>query len=411
MNRLCESALYGAVAREVVEAYGHEIPAHPVGTGPYRLKSWRRSSRIELEPNPGFREMRYHAEPAADDTEGQAWLARFKGRRLPLDDGVVISAMTESQSRWLSFLNGQIDYVRVPPEFGDIAMPNGKLAPNLVQRGIRMRRYLNADVTFSFFNMTDPVVDGYTPEKVALRRAIELAYDIDTGIRVLRRGQAVAAQAAMQPGTFGFDPRYKSNNSDFDPARAQGLLDTCGYLDRNGDGWRDLPDGRPLVLNFATQASQSDRQFNEIWQKSLNAVGLRIRFTNAQWPENLKAARAGRLQMWSLAQTANSPDGQPALEYLFGPSIGSSNLARFDLPTFDALYCRLQVMPDGPERAALFAQASALASAWMPYRFHVNRLYTDLAQPWIGGWRQGLFRNENWAAVDVDAVLRDRMRR
>lgn len=411
LNRLCESALYGAVAREVVEAYGSEIPAHPVGTGPYRLKSWRRSSRIELEPNPGFRELRYDAEPAADDVEGQAWLARFKGRRLPLNDGVEIAVLTEAQSRWLSFLNGQIDYVRVPNEFGDIATPNAALAPNLAKRGIRMRRYLNADVTFSFFNMDDPVVGGYTPEKVALRRAIELAYDIDTEIRVVRRGQAVAAQAPMQPGTFGYDPRYKSNNSDHDPARAQGLLDTYGYVDRSGDGWRDLPDGRPLVLTFATQASQSDRQFNEIWQKSLTAVGLRIRFVTAQWPENLKSARAGRLQMWSLAQTANSPDGQPALEYLFGPSIGSTNLARFSLPAFDALYRRMQLLPDNPERAALFIQASQLASAWMPYRFHASRIYTDLSQPWITGWRQGLFRYENWAAVEVDVALRDRMKR
>ena len=74
------------VAREVVEFYGDQIGAHPVGTGPFRLKQWRRSSRIVLERNPDFREMLYDAEPAADDAEGQAILARFKGRRLPMVD-------------------------------------------------------------------------------------------------------------------------------------------------------------------------------------------------------------------------------------------------------------------------------------------------------------------------------------
>jgi ABC-type transport system substrate-binding protein len=405
---LCNSAGFGAVAREVVEHYGDEIMAHPVGTGPYRLKQWRRNSRIVLERNPGFREMLYEAEPNADDLQGQAWLARFKGRRLPLNDGVEISVMEEGQPRWLSFLSGQIDLIRVPGEFGDIAMPNGRLAPNLAKRGVEVRRYVNADMALSLFNMDDPVVGGVAPAQVALRRAIGLAYDIGSEIRIVRRGQAVPAQAAMPPGTFGYDAAYKSENGDYDPARAKALLDIYGYLDRNGDGWRERPDGSPLVLHMATQASPSDRQTNEVWQKSLAEVGLRIVFDTAQWPENYKAVRAGKLQMWYLGSTAGEPDAQPSLELMYGPSIGSANLARFRLPAFDALYKRIKTLPNGPERAALFIQASNLVTAYMPYRIHVHRIYTDLCQPWVTGWREALFRRESWQFVEVDGALRDR---
>ncbi len=73
------SDLLGAVAREVVEFYGDKIGEHPVGTGPFRLKTWRRSSQIVLERNPDYRELLYDAEPAADDAEGQAILARLQG--------------------------------------------------------------------------------------------------------------------------------------------------------------------------------------------------------------------------------------------------------------------------------------------------------------------------------------------
>ncbi|MBC7731015.1 MAG: bicyclomycin resistance protein [Bacteriovorax sp.] len=407
---LCNSAGLGAVAREVVEHYGDTITAHPVGTGPYRLKTWRRSSRIVLERNPDYRDVRYDAEPAADDVQGQAWLARFKGRRLPFNDGVEISVLEESQPRWLSFLNGQVDVIRVPDEFANFAAPAGTLAPNLVKRGITSHKYVNADYTMSWFNMEDPVVGGYTPEKVALRRAISLAYDIGREIRLVRRGQAVAAQQAMPPGTFGHDPRFKSAGSDHDPARAKALLDTFGYIDRDGDGWRELPDGRPLVLHMATQASLIERQFDENWQKSLAAVGLRVRFNTAQWPENLKAARAGKLQMWALGSTAGSPDGQTALDYMYGPSAGDSNLARFKLPAFDAIYRRLLLLPDGPERAALFTEASKLLVAYAPYKTHVHRVYTNLSQPWITGYRQTLFRNEIWQYIEVDALMRERLR-
>ena len=405
---LCDSASLGAVAREVIEAYADTM-AHPVGTGPYRLKSWRRSSLITLERNPRYREVLYDAEPAADDLQGQAWLARFKGRRLPFNDAIEIAVLDEGQPRWLSFLNGQIDLLRVPPEFTTQAMPNWKLAPNLAKRGVQANHYVNADIITSWFNMEDPVVGGYTPEKVALRRAIALAYNVDREIRIARRGAAVAAQAPIPPGCFGYDPRYRSDNSAYDPARAKALLDLYGYVDRDGDGWRELPDGSPLVLRMATQASYIERQFDENWQTSLAAVGIRIRFETAQWSENYKAAHAGRLQMWSLGQTATTPDAQPVLEYMYGPASGSGNLARFKLPAFDALYERMLVMPDSPERARLFAEASKLVMAYMPYRIQTHRIYIQLNHPWITGFRQSLFRHEIWQYVEVDVEMRERM--
>jgi len=405
---LCSSSIMGAVAREVVEHYGDEIMAHPVGTGPYRLKYWRRSSRIELDRNPSFREMLYDAEPAADDVQGQAWLARFKGRRLPLNDGVEIAVLEEGQARWLSFLNGQVDYVRVPPEFTNYAAPGGTLAPNLAKRGILARKYVNPDFTMSWFNMEDPVVGGYTPDKVALRRAVGLAYNIDREIRIVRRGSAIAAQAPMPPGTYGYDRAFRSEQSEYDPARAKALLDLFGYVDRNGDGWREQPDGTPLVLHMATQTSNIERQLDENWQKSCAAIGVRMVFQTAQWPENMKAARAGRLQMWGLGSTLGE-DAQAGFEYMYGPSIGSGNLARFKLPAFDAIYRRMLVLPDGPERATLFLEAAKLLTAFMPYKMHVHRVYTDLTQPWVTGWRQGLFRNESWQYAEVDAGLRARL--
>lgn len=171
LETLAASDLFGAVAREVVEFYGDKIGEHPVGTGPFRVAQWRRSSFIALERNPEFREMLYDAEPAPGDAEGQAILARFKGRRLPMVDRVEISVIEENQPRWLSFLNAQIDALAtssgpLPLDFANVAMPGGKLAPNLAKRGIVGIRTVNADTGFTYFNMEDPVVGGYTPERV-----------------------------------------------------------------------------------------------------------------------------------------------------------------------------------------------------------------------------------------------------
>ena len=407
-SSLTGGSLSGAQAREVVEHYGQAIGEHPVGTGPFRLKQWVRSSKIILERNPGYREHVYDAQPAPDDAEGQAILARFKGRRLPMIDEVQVSIIEESQPMWLSFVNAEIDGLvstagQLPPEFITIAAPNGKLAPHLAKRGVRLVRSVLADTAFMYFNMEDPTVGGYTPEKVALRRAISLAYDVEREIRLIRRGQAVPAQSPMVPYTSGYDPAFKCEMSEYDPARARALLDMYGYLDRDGDGWREAPDGKPLKLVASTEPEQIYRQYNDLLRRCLNAVGLRLEFEIQQWPAHLKQAQAGSLQMWSLGLSAADPDGQTGLQYYYGPQAGEQNLARFKFAAMDRLYERMQPIPDGPERDKLFLEAKRIAAAYLPYRYLVHRIGNELLHPWVHGYRRGVFWSTFWHWIDVDA--------
>jgi ABC-type transport system substrate-binding protein len=398
--------LLGAVAREVVEHYGDSIEAHPVGTGPFKLAQWRRGSMIVLERNPTYRDVFYNAEPAADDVEGQALLAKFKGRKLPMIDRVEVSIIGEQQPRWLSFLNGKIDHVSVPGEYVQQAMPNGKVAPNLAKQGIRGYRVIQPDSTFTYFNMDDAIVGGTTPDKVALRRAISLGIDIDREIRTVLRGQAIPAQSPLVPHTSGYDPAFKSEMSEYNPARAKALLDLYGYVDKDGDGWRDMPDGTALVLDIATQPDQNSRQADELWKRNMNAIGIRTKFTAGQWPEQLKQANAGKLMMWNLGVTAAGPDGQDALSSLHGPQAGGQNLARFKLAEMDEIFERMGAIPDGPERDALFQRAKLLAVAYMPYRHRVHRYTNDLVHPWLLGFRRPVFWQEWWHMVDIDERLR-----
>jgi ABC-type transport system substrate-binding protein len=71
-------------------------------------------------------------------------------------------------------------------------------------------RYPRADVAVSYFAMEHPVVGGYEPHKVALRRAISLAVDVDREIRLVRRGQAIPGQGVLGPETFGYDPTSRA---------------------------------------------------------------------------------------------------------------------------------------------------------------------------------------------------------
>ncbi|MES2101503.1 MAG: ABC transporter substrate-binding protein [Pseudomonadota bacterium] len=397
---------FGAVAREVVEFYGDKFDAHPVGTGAFRLAQWRRSSFIAFDRNPDFRDVRYEAEPAADDAEGQALLARYKGRRLPLVDRVEISIIEEEQPRWLSFVNGEADVAyRVGYQFAQQAMPNGKVAPNLAKRGIRGYPFVESAGNYYFFNMEDPTIGGYTPEKVALRRAIALGMDAKNVIDYAFNGLGTFSQGPTLPHTSAFDPKLKTEFSDYDPARARALLDLYGYADRDGDGWRELPDGAPLQLRVATTPVQRDRKIAEVLNKNMKALGIRMQLAPAQWPENLKAARTGKLQMWFLGAISNAPDAGGSLARFDSRQIGGQNLARLKLPAFDALYDRLMTLPDGPERLAVFREIERLAVAWMPYKFVLTRVSLDMAHPQLIGYRRPAFWNDWWQYVDIDTAL------
>jgi ABC-type transport system substrate-binding protein len=407
IETLAGGDLFGAVARDVIEFYGDDAESHPVGTGPFRLAQWRRSSLIVFERNPDYREVFYDAEPAPDDAEGQAWLARFKGRRLPMVDRVEISIIEEEQPRWLSFVNAEADLeFEMGFQFVPQAMPNGKVAPNLAKKGIRGYRFVEPTVYCVLFNMEDAIVGGYTPEKVALRRAIGLGLNTRTLIAHAFNGQGMPAQTPLVPHTSAYDAALRSEFGDHDPARANALLDLYGYRDRDGDGWRDMPDGSPLVLRINTQSDQRSRKISEVLHRGLTALGIRSESVVSQWPENLKAARAGKLQMWTVGSQADAPDSIGALARYDSRQIGGQNMARFRLPAFDALYDRANAIADGPERQALFGRAQALALAYMPYKYTLNRISTDMAQPWLIGYRHPVFWTDWWQYVDIDESLR-----
>ena len=404
LETLAASDLFGAVAREVVEFYGDQVDAHPVGTGPFKLVQWRRSSFIALERNPEFRELLYDAEPAADDAEGQALVARFKGRRLPMVDRVEISIIEEEQPRWLSFVKNEADFMeRVAFDFIATAMPGGKVAPNLAKRGIRGYRVVEPGSTMLFFNMENAMVGGYAAADIALRRAVGLAMNNEREASLLRKGQAIIAQSPVMPHTRAYIPALHTEFGEHDPARAMGLLDVYGFIDRSGDGWRDRPDGSPLLLEVLTQTNGESRQIDQLFKKNMDAVGIRTAFKPAQWPENLKAARGGKFMVWSVGASAAGSDSLGSFARYDSAQIGGQNMGRFKLPAMDALYQRMKVIPDGPERTAMFAQATQLAVAYMPYKFRVSRILTDMTYPYVVGYRRPVFWQEWWHYVDIDA--------
>ncbi len=397
------------IAREVIEKYKDDTNAHPVGTGPYVLKEWTRRSKIVLERNPGYRGHMLSTEFAdPNDPWDREAIRALAGKTLPLIDRVEIYPIEQEQPRYLAFVNLEHDMLEETPfEYIEQILPNGKLAPNMVKRNASVFREEQLEVTYDLFNMNDPLIGGFAPERIALRRALVLAHDRAQEIDIIRRKQAIPAQSVVPPGVVGFDPGFNSGVFlDHNVPKAKALLDMYGYIDRNGDGIRESPDGKPLIITYKyNSGSQDQRQLAELWAKSLWEIGVKIETAEAQFADLLKDKRVGKYQMASAAWIADYPDAQNFMQLFYGPNIDQSNDARFKLAEYDRLYDKAMTLPDSPARNQLYREMSRVLLSYAPSRFGVHRIFNHFLYPWVKGYKKHpiLFTSFRYLDIDVAA--------
>ncbi len=388
----------GIVAREVIEAYGDDTMAHPVGTGPYMLTSWTRRSKIVLEANPEYRGFVWDfaaSDPAWDD----AVIKDMRGKKMPQVGRVEITVIEEAQSRWLAFQQKELDYFAVPETFAPNAVDGEKLKPDLAKQAIRLERVPDPDMTYTAFDIRDPVIGGFSKEKIALRRAMAMAYDVDEEIKVVRKGQAVALQMPIPAGVVGHDPNYRSVNQ-YDPVLANKLLDYFGYK-KGKDGFRTLPDGKPLVVHLATEPGSTQRELDELWLKSLQKIGVRMETAVAPFSDNVQASKACKLQLWGQGWIADYPDGDNFVQLLYGPNVGQSNPGCYESKAFDRFYEQSRLLPNSPERNHLFLEMSRQMEVDAAWRLHVSRMRSELIRPWIQGYKKHPILQADYMYLDV----------
>jgi len=392
----------GAVAREVIEAYPGDTMAHPVGTGPYVLKSWTPRSKIVLEANPDYRGFVWDFQPS-DDPYDRELIRVMKGKEMPQVGRVEITIIEEAQSRWLSFQQKELDYINIPAAFVPDALDGAKLKAAFAAQGVRLERTNDLDMTYTAFDMKDPVIGGYAKEKIALRRAMAMAYDIDKEIEVIRRDQAVHLQMPVPAGVVGHDPNYRSLIR-YDPDLANKLLDYFGYK-RGSDGWRTLPDGKTFTVRLASEPDSVAREQDELWQRSLERIGVRMQEVVAPFSDNRQAAKACKLMMWGQGWIADYPDADNFVQNFYGPNIGQSNNGCYDSKAFDKFYEQSKALPDSPERNRLFLLMSRQMEVDGAISLGVSRLRNELIRPWVQGYKTHPILQALFLYLDVDPIV------
>jgi oligopeptide transport system substrate-binding protein len=392
-----------AVAREVIETYAEDTNAHPIGTGPYMLSSWVRKSKITLDANPAYREVIWDF-AGADTPRDKAAVAAMKGKSIPQIGRVEISIIEEEQSRWLAFQRGEIDYIDRFGSFAPIAIPGNQLAPDLVARGVGWDRSVEPEITYYAFNLKDPVIGGYTKARIALRRAIAISYDTEQEIRVIRKGQAIADESPVPPGVVGYRAAYRGLLR-HDPLLANQMLDYFGYK-KGADGYRNDPQGKRLTVVLTSEPLAISREYDELWKKSLDGIGLRFESRTSPFSDNIKAAEACQLAMWGSSWGADYPDGENFMQLFYGPNTHQSNHACYESADFDRMYEQMKAMPETADRDRLFEKLSRQLEVDGVAKIGVSRYRNVLIYPQVQGFRYHPMSAVAWEYLDLDLGAR-----
>jgi ABC-type transport system substrate-binding protein len=231
-----------------------------------------------------------------------------------------------------------------------------------------------------------------------------MGFHTDELIRVLFAGQALPANQLLPPQVSGHDTSmpYKSA---YDPVAARALLDRFGFKDRDGDGYREGPDGKALTLMRATLPESWYREVDTLWKKNMDAIGLRMEVEQKKFAELLNMSLAGKLPMFNLGYRSLDPSGYEILQTLWGKAPPDTNRSRFRNADYDTAYEQFLRTPDGPQRVALARRMSEIAQAYIPMSLHTFAIGNVLVQPWLEGYWPTAFGLQ-WKYLDVNPARR-----
>jgi peptide/nickel transport system substrate-binding protein len=309
---------------------GPELAQHPVGSGPFRFVSMATDEEIILARNENY----------------------FNGG--PKIETLRIRIVPDMTVRALELRKGSAD-ATINSLTPDMVVTLGK------ERGLAAQHEPGTTLAYIAFNFSDPTLG-----KREVRQALAYATDRKTIIQYLLRGQARLAASVLPPNSWAYDRDVEQY--DFDPARAEQLLESAGYH-RGADGMR-------LHLTLKTSTDESVRLMSEAIADQWKRVGVALELRPLEFATFYTDITRGSFQMYALRWVGanNDPD---IFEYIFSskkmPPAGA-NRGHYQNAELDILLQAAHVEMDQEKRKAILTQVQKVVAEDEPY---LNLWYVD----------------------------------
>jgi len=310
--------------KEHGDAYEAE---HPMGSGAYIFKSWRRDEALEMTANPTY------------------WAKK------PSVDRIVFKPIPEAAGRVAALRTGESDLItNVPAQF-QTQLAGGRNTQLASARGVR--------VLYIAFNTTKP-----GPQNNRLvRQALNYGVDVKAIVSKVLGGRGYDLATPLPPNFTGYDPKIPAYG--FDPAKAKALLAKAGYADGKG---------LTLVLNAPVGRYNKDKEVAEALAGQISALGVKIETKEQEWTTYINATGQRALTpMYMLGWGNDSYDADNTLTSLL---TSDARLSTYANPALDKLIVDARYELNPAKRAALYHRALEIVHDEAPWIFLFQ--YEDL---------------------------------
>ncbi len=311
------SAEYGAQLLKAGKA--NQINNLPVGSGPYRFKSYAKDDVLRMEANPDY------------------WGAPQQTKAL------IFSISREPNVRVQKLLAGECQ-VSAAVRDVDLAALDGK--PDIAVQKVQA-----LNISYLSFNMKKAPTD-----QREVREALDIAVDRAAIFKALfPRGDAMQAVSAFPPAIPGYNKKLKN---EFNPERARQLLAKAGFAKGlEIDLWA-LPVTRPTNPNgqLMAQLIQQD------WAK----IGVKANIKTYEWGEYLKRANNGEHSVYMSGWSGETGDADEFLTPNLSCAANQSGV-KFCNKDFDQLIDAARATPDANKRLALYEKAQEIFKRERPW--------------------------------------------
>lgn len=296
------------VPKKIVEHFGKEFRKNPIGTGAFKIKSWREGDVLVMEKNEAYFEV--------DES----------GTQLPYIDGIRVTFMDNLRTAFLKFKEGDLDLLSgIDATYkDDLLSKEGELLPEWKDKIKLMRSpYLNTEY-LGILMKSDKQNKALNDKRV--RQAINYGFDRVKMIKFLRNNVGIPATAGFVPkGLPSFNPS-KVKGYEYNPTKARALLKEAGY--ENGKG---LP-----VIKLETTSAYKD--LCTFIQSELQDIGFKIELEMHPGSFLREKITKGEAQFFRASWIGDYPDAETYLTVLYGGNPAPPNYTQFNNTEYNALY-------------------------------------------------------------------------
>ena len=310
------------VPKEIVEFYGTNFRANPIGTGPFKFKRWWEKNKLVFRKHKNYFEV------------------GTNGEQLPYLEAIAISFLPNKQSEYLQFVQGKLDFVSgLDASYkDDILTSSGQLSPKYNNIFSMLRSpYLNTEYLGFFMESTTSEV-----ESKLIRQAINYGFDRKKMMLYLRNGIGIAANGGFIPkGLPGYD---EFSGYQYDPKKAKTLVEEYKKLSKNTS---------PIIT---ISTNENYLNFCEFIQRALLDIGIIVTI-EVMPSSSLKTAKAnGKLDIFRGSWVADYPDAQNYLSLFYSENYtpNGPNYTHFKNTTFDSIYTKAMSESNVEKRINLY---------------------------------------------------------